>query len=187
MIIDEESRSATVVVPDYQLSLAIGKEGQNVRLAARLCGWKIDIKSHTKYFDEEDAVEIERLDEAGEYEEDGIAYAGEAFDEDAFEEDDFAEEGDFAEEPFEEAQEGMMEEDSSEDDFEEESFEDAETSEDVLAEGEAAEPENALEETLEETMEEPVQEAAEASLADEAFAEEHSAPDAEDRCVGIEE
>ncbi|MDD6920294.1 MAG: transcription termination factor NusA [Eubacteriales bacterium] len=50
--IDEEERSARVVVPDYQLSLAIGKSGQNVRLAARLCGWKIDIKSHTQ--DEEE-------------------------------------------------------------------------------------------------------------------------------------
>ncbi len=49
VLIDEEEKSALVVVPDYQLSLAIGKEGQNVRLAARLCGWKIDIKSRTKY------------------------------------------------------------------------------------------------------------------------------------------
>ena len=49
VLIDEEGKSATVVVPDYQLSLAIGKEGQNVRLAAKLCGWKIDIKSHTQY------------------------------------------------------------------------------------------------------------------------------------------
>lgn len=43
--IDEENKSAFVVVPEYQLSLAIGKEGQNARLAARLTGWKIDIKS----------------------------------------------------------------------------------------------------------------------------------------------
>ncbi|MCQ2552151.1 MAG: transcription termination factor NusA [Clostridia bacterium] len=49
VLINEEEKSALVVVPDYQLSLAIGKEGQNVRLAARLCGWKIDIKSHTKF------------------------------------------------------------------------------------------------------------------------------------------
>lgn len=42
-IVDEESRSAKVVVPDYQLSLAIGKDGQNARLAARLTGWRIDI------------------------------------------------------------------------------------------------------------------------------------------------
>ncbi|MBR0596762.1 transcription termination factor NusA [Sinanaerobacter chloroacetimidivorans] len=50
VIINSEGKSATVVVPDYQLSLAIGKEGQNVRLAAKLCGWKIDIKSHSQYF-----------------------------------------------------------------------------------------------------------------------------------------
>ncbi|HPO04312.1 MAG TPA: transcription termination factor NusA [Bacillota bacterium] len=52
VFINEDEKSATVVVPDYQLSLAIGKEGQNVRLAAKLCGWKIDIKSHTQYFPE---------------------------------------------------------------------------------------------------------------------------------------
>lgn len=45
--VKEEDRSTTVVVPDYQLSLAIGKRGQNARLAAKLTGWKIDIKSET--------------------------------------------------------------------------------------------------------------------------------------------
>ena len=44
----EEDRSAVVVVPDNQLSLAIGREGQNARLAAKLTGWKIDIKSETQ-------------------------------------------------------------------------------------------------------------------------------------------
>ncbi|MFC0315194.1 transcription termination factor NusA [Gordonia phosphorivorans] len=44
-VVDEEMRAARVVVPDYQLSLAIGKEGQNARLAARLTGWRIDIRS----------------------------------------------------------------------------------------------------------------------------------------------
>jgi transcription termination/antitermination protein NusA len=44
-VISEEMKSARVVVPDYQLSLAIGKEGQNARLAARLTGWRIDIRS----------------------------------------------------------------------------------------------------------------------------------------------
>lgn len=47
--IDEKERSAVVVVPDYQLSLAIGKEGQNARLAAKLTNWKIDIKSESQY------------------------------------------------------------------------------------------------------------------------------------------
>jgi N utilization substance protein A len=44
-IVDADARSARVIVPDYQLSLAIGKEGQNARLAARLTGWRIDIRS----------------------------------------------------------------------------------------------------------------------------------------------
>jgi N utilization substance protein A len=46
--VDEENKSAKVIVPDYQLSLAIGKDGQNARLAARLTGWKIDIKSEAQ-------------------------------------------------------------------------------------------------------------------------------------------
>jgi N utilization substance protein A len=43
-IVDEAAKSARVIVPDYQLSLAIGREGQNARLAARLTGWRIDIR-----------------------------------------------------------------------------------------------------------------------------------------------
>ena len=46
-VVDAEARSARVIVPDYQLSLAIGKEGQNARLAARMTGWRIDIRSDT--------------------------------------------------------------------------------------------------------------------------------------------
>ena len=44
-IVDAELKSARVLVPEYQLSLAIGREGQNARLAARLTGWRIDIRS----------------------------------------------------------------------------------------------------------------------------------------------
>ena len=55
---NDEEKAALVVVPDYQLSLAIGKEGQNVRLAAKVSGWKIDIKSHSQYYLDEDADEI---------------------------------------------------------------------------------------------------------------------------------
>ena len=47
--LDSENKSASVVVPDSQLSLAIGKEGQNARLAARITGWKVDISSETQY------------------------------------------------------------------------------------------------------------------------------------------
>ncbi len=49
MIVDDEERQATVIVPDDQLSLAIGRDGQNARLAARLTGWRVDIKSETEF------------------------------------------------------------------------------------------------------------------------------------------
>ena len=68
--LDAEGKSAKVVVPDYQLSLAIGKEGQNVRLAARLTGYKIDIKSQSQakelglyYGSDEDYEEYDEYDE----------------------------------------------------------------------------------------------------------------------------
>jgi N utilization substance protein A len=51
--IHEDTGTAEVIVPDYQLSLAIGKEGQNARLAARLTGWRVDIKSESELAQEE--------------------------------------------------------------------------------------------------------------------------------------
>jgi N utilization substance protein A len=51
-VVDLEARSARVLVPDYQLSLAIGREGQNARLAARMTGWRIDIRSDDQPGDE---------------------------------------------------------------------------------------------------------------------------------------
>jgi N utilization substance protein A len=54
--IDEETQTALVIVPDFQLSLAIGKEGQNARLAARLTGWRIDIKSESQFGEEQAAA-----------------------------------------------------------------------------------------------------------------------------------
>ena len=97
VIADADEKSAKVVVPDYQLSLAIGKEGQNARLAARLTGFKIDIKSETQaresgdFLDyENDYEEDEYYDEAGgsyeEYE-DGSAPAEESYEEDSYETD----------------------------------------------------------------------------------------------------
>ncbi len=50
---DPDTQTAMVIVPDYQLSLAIGKEGQNARLAARLTGWRVDIKSETQFGEEQ--------------------------------------------------------------------------------------------------------------------------------------
>src|SRR6185503_15971756 len=53
VLVDDDAKQATVVVPDDQLSLAIGKEGQNARLAARLTGWRVDIKSESEFAEEE--------------------------------------------------------------------------------------------------------------------------------------
>jgi N utilization substance protein A len=60
----EEERIARVIVPDHQLSLAIGREGQNARLAARLTGWKIDIKSESQYRAAIEAEILSRFTEA---------------------------------------------------------------------------------------------------------------------------
>jgi len=59
VLVDDETKEATVIVPDDQLSLAIGRDGQNARLAARLTGWKVDIKSETEFAQSEDEIEIE--------------------------------------------------------------------------------------------------------------------------------
>ncbi|GAE91578.1 transcription termination protein NusA [Gracilibacillus boraciitolerans JCM 21714] len=63
VLVNEVEKATTVIVPDYQLSLAIGKRGQNARLAAKLTGWKIDIKSETEA-KEEGLVTEEDLQES---------------------------------------------------------------------------------------------------------------------------
>lgn len=68
VIVDDERKALTVVVPDDQLSLAIGRQGQNVRLASRLLGWKIDVKSEQRYANLENPgyrslVQVEGVDE----------------------------------------------------------------------------------------------------------------------------
>jgi transcription termination/antitermination protein NusA len=64
VLVDDEAKQATVVVPDDQLSLAIGREGQNARLAAKLTGWRVDIKSETEFSHEEEDIEIEGAEDA---------------------------------------------------------------------------------------------------------------------------
>src|SRR6476619_1220496 len=59
VLVDDDDKQATVIVPDDQLSLAIGRDGQNARLAARLTGWRVDIKSETEFSQEEQEIEIE--------------------------------------------------------------------------------------------------------------------------------
>ena len=77
---DADEKAAKVVVPDYQLSLAIGKEGQNARLAARLTGFKIDIKSETQARESGDFLDYENEYEDEEYyDEDYEAYEDEEY------------------------------------------------------------------------------------------------------------
>lgn len=99
VVADEDSKEAQVIVPDYQLSLAIGKEGQNARLAARLTGYKIDIKSETQaiesgelpedYMDQMNMMEDDGYTE--EYEEAANYTDGYQEDADAYEEIEFVE------------------------------------------------------------------------------------------------
>ena len=83
---DPDEKTALVVVPDYQLSLAIGKEGQNARLAARLTGFKIDIKSETQaresgdFLDYENDYEDEEYDDEYDENMDDVAYEDEQMD-----------------------------------------------------------------------------------------------------------
>jgi N utilization substance protein A len=116
VIADGDEKTAKVVVPDYQLSLAIGKEGQNARLAARLTGFKIDIKSETQAREsgelleyEEDYYEEEYDDEYYEeeefFEDDADAYAEEQQSDEEFYEEFDADEDSEAYDPSEDEQE----------------------------------------------------------------------------------
>ncbi len=90
----EDQKIARVTVPDYQLSLAIGKEGQNARLSAKLTGWKIDIKSETQA--EELRLNDEYADQGDEYSEDEYYeddYAPEDYDDSEYEDGDWGEDG----------------------------------------------------------------------------------------------
>ncbi len=91
----EDDKVARVVVPDYQLSLAIGKEGQNARLAAKLTGWKIDIKSESQM--EEIMENEEYFDQVGEYLED--EYLEDEYMENEYPEEEYAE-GEYVEEEY---------------------------------------------------------------------------------------
>src|SRR5215210_2158111 len=63
VLVDDDDKQATVIVPDDQLSLAIGRDGQNARLAARLTGWRVDIKSETEFAQEDSDIEYEGEEE----------------------------------------------------------------------------------------------------------------------------
>lgn len=112
---DPEEKTAKVVVPDYQLSLAIGKAGQNARLAAKLTGYKIDIKSETQAKDAPGFRYEDYLDD--EYEDDGYEEGYE----DEYAEEEYAEEyeEDAYEESVEDVSEEISEENASEEAYEE--------------------------------------------------------------------
>ena len=65
VLVDDDAKQATVIVPDDQLSLAIGKDGLNARLAARLTGWRVDIRSETEFAEEEAELGFEEEEVAG--------------------------------------------------------------------------------------------------------------------------
>ena len=65
VLVDDEAKQATVIVPDDQLSLAIGKDGLNARLAARLTGWRVDIRSETEFAEEEAEMGYEEEEVCG--------------------------------------------------------------------------------------------------------------------------
>jgi N utilization substance protein A len=65
VLVDDDGRQATVIVPDDQLSLAIGKDGLNARLAARLTGWRVDIRSETEFAEVESEMGLEEEEVAG--------------------------------------------------------------------------------------------------------------------------
>lgn len=118
VIADGEEKSAKVVVPDYQLSLAIGKEGQNARLAARLTGFKIDIKSETQAREAGDFIDYENdyedMEEGYDDYEDDYAeddYAEGDYEQEDYAEDEYLQDGD-AEEGYE--QDCYTEEDAQE-------------------------------------------------------------------------
>src|ERR687897_1320452 len=65
VLVDDDAKQATVIVPDDQLSLAIGKDGLNARLAARLTGWRVDIRSETEFAEEESEMGYAEEDVSG--------------------------------------------------------------------------------------------------------------------------
>lgn len=123
VIADAEEKSAKVVVPDYQLSLAIGKEGQNARLAARLTGFKIDIKSEMQAREAGDFLDYENdYEDADEYDE----YADNGYDNGDDEDGDYGQEDDYADDSYENDKDNYVGEsyENSSDGYAEEPYED---------------------------------------------------------------
>ncbi len=171
VIMSEETRSATVVAPDNQLSLAIGREGQNVRLAARLTGWRIDIRSEAQMAEEDASKQAAVREAAVAAGEVAVEGAAEAVEEEAPVE---AAEGEAAAE--EEAPVEAVEEEAPAEAAVEAVEEDAAAEEEAVAE--AGEEEAPVEAAAEEAREEeaPVEAAAEEAPVE---AAEEEAPEEE--------
>lgn len=118
VIADDEDKTAKVVVPDYQLSLAIGKVGQNARLAAKLTGYKIDIKSETQARESGLFEEIGYIEDYYETDEDEDAY----YDDEYYDEGEYAE-GDYQEDEY--ADDGYAEGEYVEGEYQEGEYEDS--------------------------------------------------------------
>ena len=106
---DPDEKTAKVVVPDYQLSLAIGKEGQNARLAARLTGYKIDIKSETQAKDAPGFRYEDYMDDFDDYDEEYEEEYEEGYEEEYVETDEYTEPLEEDGEPLEEAYDDLPE------------------------------------------------------------------------------
>lgn len=146
VIADAEEKSAKVVVPDYQLSLAIGKEGQNARLAAKLTGYKIDIKSETQARESGDLFDYE--EDYEDYEDDLEYEDGESYDEEEL----YDEDGYYRLDAFEDGEsdeEAESDETVEVDEDDETAAEDYEESdEDEIEEAEESEPEDEADASL---------------------------------------
>ncbi len=164
--LDDETGTAEVIVPDYQLSLAIGKEGQNARLSARLTGWRVDIKSETQLAEEEAYGQVDWAEgewiadpETGEQvwkpAEGGPAVSADQWTEAVTASDEAAASGDEAEPSAEASEPEAAEPEAAESESEGPESEGPEAAEPEAAEPEAAESESAGPEAAESESEGP--------------------------------
>ena len=166
--IDSETGTADVIVPDYQLSLAIGKEGQNARLSARLTGWRIDIKSETQQAEEDAYQNVDWAE--GEWVEDpetgeqvwqpaegGPAVSAEEWEATSDTEEDAETAATDAESGSEPAAEEVIQSDETMDDEQEEDSESVEINDDTTTENEEVLPDDD-EEKLDSPEDDPLQE-----------------------------
>ncbi len=187
VIADGDEKTAKVVVPDYQLSLAIGKEGQNARLAARLTGFKIDIKSETQAREAGDFVDYENEYEEEYYEDE---YDDEYYEDEEYADDEYYEDEEYADDEYYEdeeyADDEYYEDEEYADDeyYEDEEYAEEEYAEEEYAEEEYAEDEYAEEEYADEDEEYEVEEYAGEEYADDEYDDEESGDAAEGKKNG---